>query len=56
MAKVGGYGKHDLPFKDRIKVYDYYMGTIDSLTFENGKTVTYREDGEYENLHQKKEQ
>ncbi len=47
LAKVGGFGKYDLAYKEKIKVYDYYMGKIDKLTFENGKTVEYREDGNY---------
>ena len=56
MAKVGGFGKHDIPFKDKNKVYEYYMGRIDSLTFENGVTVEYRPDGVYDENRSKKEQ
>jgi len=45
MAKVGGKGVHNISFKDRCAVYEYYMGRQDSLTFGNGVTVSYREDG-----------
>ena len=49
MSKVGGFGKFDIAYRDKIKVYDYYMGKINSLTFENGVSVEYREDGCYIN-------
>ena len=48
LAKVGGFGKYDISFKEKIKVYDFYMGKIDKLEFENGERVEYREDGDYE--------
>lgn len=47
MVKVGGYGVHDISTKDRCAVYEYYMGRQDSLTFGNGVTINYREDGNY---------
>jgi len=47
MCKVGGFGRSNIAFRDKIKVYEYYSGQIDSLTFENGKTVEYRPDGRY---------
>ena len=47
MHKVGGFGRSNLAWKDKIKVYDYYMGKINELTFENGESIEYREDGKY---------
>jgi len=49
MSKIGGFGRSEIAYRDKIKVYDYYMGNIDSLTFENGVTVEYRKDGCYIN-------
>ena len=48
LAKVGGFGKNDSEFKERIKVYDFYYGKINKMLFENGEIVEYREDGNYE--------
>ena len=53
MAKVGGFGVHDINFKDRIAVYKYYMGKLDSLTFDDGTSVSYREDGKYDEREKK---
>ena len=47
MCKVGGFAKHDLPFKDKIAVYDYYTAQIDQITFTNGQVLQYRPDGDY---------
>lgn len=47
MAKVGGFGQHDLDFKERIATYEYYTGKINEIKFSNGESVTYREDGDY---------
>ena len=59
MCKVGGFGRSDLAWRDKIKVYQYYMGKTNSCTFYNGESVEYREDGCYINdkeKHLKKEQ
>ena len=50
MAKVGGFGQSDMAYKDRKALYEYYMGKRDDLTFENGVTVKYREDGNYDDI------
>ena len=47
MAKVGGFGQHDLRYKDRVAIYNYYTGAVDSFTFDDGVTITFREDGDY---------
>lgn len=47
MAKVGGFGQHDLDYKDRKAIYDYYTQVIDTVTFSDGTTLTYSEDGDY---------
>jgi len=44
MAKVGGFGKHDVDFKEKIQVFNYYMGKVDKLEFKNGDTVQYHLD------------
>ena len=28
MAKVGGFGKHDQSFKEKITLYNYYVGKV----------------------------
>ena len=33
MCKVGGYGRSEIAWRDKIKVYQYYMGKLDNLTF-----------------------
>ena len=30
MAKVGGFGKHDIPFQAKLRAYKYLMGQCDS--------------------------
>lgn len=47
VAKVGGFGQHDLNFKERIATYDYYTGKKNTLTFSDGAVVNFREDGDY---------
>ena len=56
MAKVGGFGKHDIAFKDKMQVFDYYLGKLDKLQFENGEIVEYRVDGNYDIDRNKKNQ
>ena len=56
MAKVGGFGKHNIAFKDKMQVFDYYLGKLDKLQFENGAIVQYRVDGNYELNRNKKNQ
>lgn len=50
MSMVGGFGRSEIAFRDKIKVYDYYMGKIDEVTLGNGETIVYREDGLYSNF------
>ena len=50
MYKVGGFGRSEIAFRDKIKVYEYYMGKIDEVTLGNGETIVYRKDGVYANV------
>ena len=58
LAKRGGFGKTDIPWKLKNEVFNYYMGKVDTLVMGNGETVTYRPDGRYDenDYKQKKEQ
>ena len=47
MSKVGGFGQHDISFKNRINTWNYYTGVIDSIDFGDDVSISYREDGIY---------
>ena len=54
MCKVGKFGRSDMAWRDKIKVYNYYVGKINNFQMEDGTIVEYREDGKYINDSEKK--
>ena len=54
MAKVGGFAKHDIAYRDKMQVFDYYLGKLDKLEFENGAIVEYHKDGNYDEVDRNK--
>ena len=54
MAKVGQLGVSDINFKQKMAIYEFYTGRRDEVTLEDGETLVFRADGDYESERVKK--